>query len=65
MRITVRTIERWGWGVWEAAVRDAEQVATLGVHPEARRAGRNWLRSLYRTRDKLVGTEGPGEEVAR
>jgi hypothetical protein len=55
VRITQQAIERWGWGVWDAAVWDAKQLAGRGIDSRARRAGRNWLRSLERTRKTIEG----------
>lgn len=64
MRITKRLIERWGWGVWDGAMHDAEQVAQRGIDSRARQTGRNWIRSLERTRKAMAG-EGPQEKGAR
>jgi len=56
-RITKRMIERYGWEVWDAAVRNAEELAGRGIDAKARRAGRSWLRSLNRTREALNPTQ--------
>jgi hypothetical protein len=46
-------IERYGWSVWDFAVMDAKTLIERGLTPGARRAGRNKLRSLERTRRKM------------
>jgi len=57
-RITKNLIRRNGWSVWEAAVRDAENLAASHF-PQARKAGQCWLRSLRRTRACLSGPAEP------
>ena len=36
-------------------MRDAEQVAQRGIDSRARQTGRNWIRSLERTRKAMKG----------
>lgn len=58
MRITKKAIRRHGWGIWEAAVRDAKQMIEVKSFPQTVAAGRTWLRSLQKTKRAIESEKG-------